>query len=472
MKILCIGADRDHIRFGQIEAGYKKNALLHLSAVEINGLSEEEVSAAVLNHINQERLHSEQYAVVVDSSDCFVRHLSFPFRSKDKIAQVIKEELETELPLSIDDMMVDFFVSGAAKNSQYSVVGFAYPEAKIEKILSMLKPSGIDPDFIIPDISALKGVSLLHESGGNVVIDIKDNRTNYYRKCANGGEFLRSMHSGQFKSLSSGLVSADFKAENIYGECNIDFVALDCQYDTFQKIKPELASIYECDILSFNDYFNQFHTLSKVYVDNVSLYSDVIGALLLISKHYDVVNFRKGRYKKSSAFENIKEPLLYILISLNIILASFLFYKFNENLAVERALDNSNKSIEMILKRNFPKLQKHLSPIQYKSLFLGKIDELQGGSQNRYNTPNYTFIELFNAVSKAIPKSIDISVERIVYDQNIVLISGHAKSYDLVDKTKRYLSKIKMFDSVEIKKAKTVNAGGIAFDISLKVKAK
>jgi hypothetical protein len=469
MKVLCISIDSDCIRFGQLDFSYKKKTIKHLSTLPISDTSQGDLGLLIAEYIETNNLYSERYAGIFSSKSCFIRHLNFPFHSKDKIRQVIKEEMEIELPFSMEDMEVDFSFGGKTKDNQFGVIGFAYKKEDIEWLLSTLKEAKIEPDYIIPDIAALEGVAGLYGDDGLIFVDIKDDHVNYYQKCTNGEKFLRSIHaSSNNKSLITSLMSAGFKAENIYGECSCQLAVVDNVISQVQT-KDSISEIYDCEVLDFTDYISQFCSFA-IEADAVLSYSDIIGALVLIEKRGEIVNFRKGVYKKHSKFENIKYPLMRSLVLINLIMLSFLFYSYNKNFVLQKQLDMSKSNIETILKRNVKVLPKNLSPIQYKSLLLGKIKQLNSAGSGKYKLPEHTFIEIFNTVNKSLPKSIDIKVDRVAYDASSVMISGKAASYDTVDKAKALLAKNSIFQSVEIKRAKTNPKKGVVFDLLITLK--
>ncbi len=464
MKILCIGFGKNYIKFGQLYVSYKKKELLHLSVLPIGDFSEDKTKEAILSHIETNGLFSEQYVALFDSKDCFIRHLNFPFSKKDKIKQVIKEEMELDLPVSFDDMSVDFMVGAKTKKDTYGVVGFAYYNKEIERILSVFEGLSIDLDFIMPDVAALKGLSDIYESNGVVFLGVKNEHTNYYQKCANNAVFLRSIHSPSDKVLSS-VVSAYFKAQTIYAECSADMVVFDAPEGVVSK--DALKDIFNCEVLSFEDYIKQFADM-ELYVDSLLSYSDIVSSLLLASNRGDVVNFRQGRYKKSSRIDSFKKPAMYLLVSVNLIFASCLFYEHTKADIANHKLYEYKQSVELILERNFKNIPKSLTPMQYKSLFLGKIKGLQGNNTT-YKLPEYTFIESFNSISKSIPKDIKLTVDSVSYDGRGILISAKAESYGVVDRIKSSLSKVKNFKSIDIKKAKTLPSGGVLFDLYIEL---
>ncbi len=464
VKILCIGFEKNYIKFAQIDASYKKDTLTHLSFLDIPENSSEDVGYLIGSYIKDNDLISNQYVAVFNASECFVRHLSFPFKSKDKIKQVIREEIELDLPVSIEGMAVDFAIGEKLNNNQYSVVAFACREEKIENILSILKTAQVDPDFIIPDIYAIDGIASFCKTG-RVFVDVKDDRINYYQRCKDNNLFLRSIHVLPEKNIFSSLMSAEFKADNIFGDCGYDIVVVDSKDE---EIKENLKNSYDCDVLGIDEYFNQFMDL-EINGFDIRSYADVLGAIILTKHKNDIVNFRKGKFKKTTKIEKIKQPLTYAIASLNIIMLSFVFYQYSEYMLFKKEISKAKNNIETVLKRNFKHIPKNLSTMQYKSLFLGKIQELKNNNTT-VSVSKYTFIEILNAIHRSIPKNVDIKVNGITYDGNGVVISGKADSYDVVDRAKNLLSKNGIFESVDIRRATTQSSKGVIFDLFAKLK--
>lgn len=112
--------------------------------------------------------------------DLFIRTLSFPFRDRAKLEQVVPYEVESLIPMPLDDVAVGSIVlppgapldpgRGAASSD---VLVTAAPRDKVAEHLRFLAEADLDPSAINVDGMALYSVArYLKEEGGDVPADL------------------------------------------------------------------------------------------------------------------------------------------------------------------------------------------------------------------------------------------------------------------------------------------------------------
>ena len=87
----------------------------------------------------------EQVGLVIDSGHAAFRRLSMPFSDRTKIEQVIKFEIESQLPQwTIDDVVVDYHVL-AESSSSADLLVTAVPKDGLQAALDLCEEAGIEP---------------------------------------------------------------------------------------------------------------------------------------------------------------------------------------------------------------------------------------------------------------------------------------------------------------------------------------
>ncbi len=131
-----------------LDGGVKKHKIAAYSAGELPAPSEEDTSAAVdilKEAARAHRVPRENIYLAIDTGNAAFRHLSVPFSDRAKIAQVVKFEVEGQLPQwSIDDIVVDFHVLRGTDQSSDLLVS-AVPKGHIGAALEICERAGVEP---------------------------------------------------------------------------------------------------------------------------------------------------------------------------------------------------------------------------------------------------------------------------------------------------------------------------------------
>jgi hypothetical protein len=97
----------------------------------------------------------DQVTVAVPSTDTVLRELSLPFSDREKIQQVLKFEVESDLyHLDIDEVVCDYLELADDRATATLLVG-ALPKSQIETAIDVLEDAGQDPAVLDLDLGAL-----------------------------------------------------------------------------------------------------------------------------------------------------------------------------------------------------------------------------------------------------------------------------------------------------------------------------
>ena len=108
-KILGIDIGNSAIKVVQVTRGFRVCQKSGHASVELPANADlSQVANILADLISEQKLESDRYLVALGAHEAFLRRLSFPFSARRKIAQVIKFEMEPDLPLSLDEVVVDF----------------------------------------------------------------------------------------------------------------------------------------------------------------------------------------------------------------------------------------------------------------------------------------------------------------------------------------------------------------------------
>jgi len=118
------------------------------------------------------RLPSRQAVVSVPTSRTFTRSLTLPREAEADLMNAIQLEAEQYIPISMDQLYIDYQVIGTSKES-LEVLMSAVPKLQVDTTLEACRAAGIEPIVVEPSINAV--ARLIHEAEeGSLVTVILD----------------------------------------------------------------------------------------------------------------------------------------------------------------------------------------------------------------------------------------------------------------------------------------------------------
>ena len=125
------------------------------------------------------RNFGEGIALAVDSGLAAFRNLTLPFDDRSKIEDVIKFEIESDLPQwDIDDVIVDFLVTDSKPGVQSDLLVTAVPKTHLGPKLEACNRAGLEASEAELDGAALFDVALQTGSGVGVS-DVRELRVDF-----------------------------------------------------------------------------------------------------------------------------------------------------------------------------------------------------------------------------------------------------------------------------------------------------
>ena len=100
------------------------------------------------------KLESARVVTGIPQNFVSMHKVFFPFKERQKILKSLAFEIEDELPFSIDKFIVDAKTIGQVDKTS-EVLAIACPKDEIERTIETFNRSGVDPDILSPEFSAL-----------------------------------------------------------------------------------------------------------------------------------------------------------------------------------------------------------------------------------------------------------------------------------------------------------------------------
>jgi Tfp pilus assembly PilM family ATPase len=144
----------------------------------------------------------DQVVVTLPSSKVIFKELEFPFDDEDKIRMVLDYEIESMLPFSIQDAIVDFIITKrfVDKNKSRILVAISKKD-DIQELLEIYEKAKILPHVVTLDLFALYSITQItskknHESDSKALVDIEDFTTKVSFIIEGELRLARNIHRG------------------------------------------------------------------------------------------------------------------------------------------------------------------------------------------------------------------------------------------------------------------------------------
>ncbi|MBL8858632.1 MAG: pilus assembly protein PilM [Planctomycetes bacterium] len=204
-----------------LDGGAKKHKITAYMAGELPRDADDPIAsaAAILRDaVKQHNVPLDNVGVAIDTGLAAFRTLKVPFADKDKIEDVLKFEVESQLPQwNVDDVVADFMVLESTGDSSELLVT-AVPKADLRNIISICEKAGIEPLEAELETTAMVNAamtgSLCTVDNAQVLVHIGETSTSVV--VMDGGK-VREM-----RAIHIGAMSHEFPATAVEPEAGVE----------------------------------------------------------------------------------------------------------------------------------------------------------------------------------------------------------------------------------------------------------
>lgn len=402
------------------------------------------------------------------------KHVSFhnvklPFRGEKKIRQTIAYELETILPRSVDECLLDYHIIGQAKHAE--IFAAVVPRSIVKERLALFGEN--PPEIGMVGIDALPVASYLLASGKStgpellLHVGTKDTvavfvqrgkivQVRYFaaplpdcrRFCRELGNMLEFMkYSGIMEDGPDRIFLTGDGAGNLL-------------------IREELARYFSLPVemvdLAMLSGIRLPDELKKAWAP-----SSMNQALALA-----VLKHEKGRGFNFSLrdMEGQAPPEQYgSMLKWGAAVASFIMLlaaadAYTDYRYARLRLDNLKKQINAVFKSAAPEVARIVDPVQQFKVKIAEMKKMPVGRGDM----SATVLDLLKDISASAPPATEFLITSFNLDDDRVVIKGTAKNFDSVDTLKKEFARSKNFKTVEIGATSLVKQGDkVEFDLRM-----
>src|SRR5262245_960221 len=173
--------------------------------------------------VKENRLRGANVYLAIDSGAAAFRSLTLPFDDREKIEEVLKFEVEGNLPqYDIDQVVIDFLVLSSKPGVESNLLVTAVPKDRLRNALALCERAGLEAFDAELEGTALFDAAFesgaLSEEGGTVLIHVGDTATTVAVADGRRLASLRAIRAGAFPPRAAEAPETEASAEAPAGE--------------------------------------------------------------------------------------------------------------------------------------------------------------------------------------------------------------------------------------------------------------
>lgn len=523
--ILAVDVGSYSIKLAKAERALGEFHLTHFYEIPLTGhdvLTREQATTALLNRFFEENpIHYDTAVASLSGLQTSFRMLDFPFTQAKKIDSAIEFELESYVPIPIEDLSIDYVVLDRVENLS-KVLAVYTPKAELVKFLSMLSHANCDPRYLSVeslDLANLYHSGLLPPEGNYVILDVGHAKTNLclmqgpklraVRTLSIGGKAITQAIAKAFKvdaakaeemKIQKGQVSAfdhgDPLAEVIHRVIDDLLVQVrQTLFSFYEKGEKTIEAVYLCGgtsrLSGLDQYISTRLRLNVSPLDvldySYTRLSDPDTARPIIAPCMASIfravypartinlNFRRGEFAYKRDIQAISSNLRPIaILAILVFVLGILYFSFSLYTLKGRE-QKLNKSVASLLTQGLPNPPKKMPEGAQAALSFvnSKITEANDRMKKLEGDNSLSALEILRLISTNLPSRQELKLD--VDDLNIasdhVRLEGRTVSYEAVDKVKASVEKVPNFKNVQTGNVRKGVQDEIKFSLSFDIGA-
>ena len=152
-KILGLDINNNSITAVQVLSGLKSSEIIACCRVMIE--QDQTLNQALEGLFEQIDPKSDSCIASIPAEDVSFHNIQMPFSDRKKIRQTLPFEIEAEVPLPVDDLIIDFNTSNHSDKN--NVLAVCAKKEYLAECLTGLQSAGVNPDIL--DVRSIPMVS-------------------------------------------------------------------------------------------------------------------------------------------------------------------------------------------------------------------------------------------------------------------------------------------------------------------------
>jgi general secretion pathway protein L len=494
-KILGIDIDSDSITAVQVEGGLRGYSITGCGRVMIEQDGDLDKGLSALSERVDLSADTSMGSIPVEQIS--YRNLQMPFRDIKRIRQAITFEVETLVPFSIEDLIVDFTIIDQLDQSE--VLAASVKRGHISHILSQLQGHGVDPELLdirgvpivlwllkqdgIPDNGLLLEIGL---KKGTMILFL-NRRISLIRNFSFGNNAMAHALSKMEAKKRGSAQKPEKIASHFQPFCrNVQNTLHAFGFQVHKEVMPEKVFLTGEGSL-YPDAEGALEGFLDMPVERVDVARDakvqmneatarvwssatMDSALALAirdSKQGLGFNFRKDEFRIERRYFRLKRVFRNAAIFLIIIMSLLIADLGTEYYFLKKRYTMLDRQVTEVFRKTLPEVKRIVDPVQQMKV---KISELKTSDLSLLGIGRREkVLDLLRDFSLRVPESLDVRIQSMVVDPENVQIKGETDTFNTVDIIKKGLEPSRYFSTVTISSANLDRSGKrVQFEMKLK----
>lgn len=452
------------------------------------------------------------------------RVIDLPFADFKKVDQTIEFEMESYVPLPLEDLLIDYEFLKSSKTGSSVLVSYA-KKSDFVKFLNILTGAEVDPHFVGSEPVEMGNVMKLgvfQPEGAYALLDLGHEKTNILIFMNDKIQFARTVMVGGrdlTRSIAESLNIPTAEAERMkveMGQIGPEVADAD---ETTRNVAEAMKGPIEDLLLSLKQTFMAFHEekgevvqaliltggtsrlggidqyLSERLRKNVSFLDCLdfpfnqladsdwcrpIAAPALSLAYRGVlgcgirdIQFRRGEFAFKGDVKEYAGIAKQIAILMSVVVAFALTSSTMSYLSLKGRVKSQLAQITGLASQVLPDVPKKSisSPTAVLSMLTGKVSEAEEKKKKIEEETVLSVLDVVKEFSATLPprEAIQLDVDNLTVAARRVRIMGRTNSFEAVDQIKTALSKSKLFKNVATENVKKGFRDEVRFNLSAEI---
>ena len=184
-----------------------------------------------------------------------------------------------------------------------------------------------------------------------------------------------------------------------------------------------------------------------------------------------LIDFCNQKYQDGSIFKRYQRQMVVLSFFMLLSFFSFFFNIRHETMLIKQAISKLDRQLIGQFQQTFPEIKVIVDPLMQMQV---KVKEAQkergfgGSGKGGAGAVTPPVMDVLYALSEKIPRQINVTLHRLIYNDERVVISGTTDNFNSVDQIKNSLERTPMFKKVTISNAAAdKNGSGVKFSYSI-----
>jgi len=455
------------------------------------------------------------------------RILTLPFSDRKKIDQTLPFEIESLIPLPLEDILLDYQVLEKTPEGAKVLVLFT-EKSLLKSHLDLLREAGIDPNVILPSSVALANLWKevpSDEQEPFAVVDFGENETSLCVVHNGGIRYGRAWTPGSSaltKAIQDGLQlsptlarekkekTADLRPSPTPGGDSekewISTLLVKALGPVVGGVRQSLLSVSKSLDLTVRKIYlcgkgSGLQGLDRLLADELQVevhpitLRGPVGSLLeaegqdpatsatSLGLAYHAIremaasrlNLRTGEYTYVSERAELKRQAFSLGIMTGVLLLLALVYFGLQYQFRSQEYDRISQSLDKVALEIFPELRNVPAGPQRTSAITSRLDQ-ERRERDLFaplSSESLSVLDVMLEITKAVPKEVKIDVREMVMEGDKVRIEAETDSYNAAEQIKENLLSTGIFASADIPEAKdSLDQSTVKFNMLLELNEK